>query len=114
MDQKTKAITSFLNSNPDFVLVTMSKPEASVPAEFFGVHAESMREIADGQKLLFPGLYSTWKFLDAVRRANPSVVKLIGWSSEVELYEQFKQKYLEASRFLYEHDVAVARLVSDN
>jgi hypothetical protein len=110
--EKTEAIRSFLNSNPDFVLVTMSKPEASVAADFFEVHAESMREIADGQKLLFPGLYSTWKFLDAVRRTNPLVVKLIGWSSEVELYEQFREKYLQASQLLYERDIEVAKLMS--
>jgi hypothetical protein len=107
--EKTEAIKSFLKENTDFILVTATRPEAVVAKDYFSVRAEPMRDITEGDKIVFSGLYSTWRFLDVVRRVKPTLVRLIGWSSEVDLYEDFRQNYSKASEILYKYDLALAK-----
>jgi hypothetical protein len=111
--EKTEVIKSFLRENNDFVLVTATRPEAVVAKDHFGTRAVPMRDIAEGDKIVFAGLYSTWRFLDVVRRIKPAFVRLIGWSSEVGVYENFRRNYSKASEILYKYDMALAKSLSE-
>jgi hypothetical protein len=109
---KSDSIKNFINQNKAVMLVTWSKPEAEVAKNFFGVKTCSTKHLETAEHLLFGGLWSTWRFLDAIRQANPVKVDVIGWEGEVEEYTEFCERYAKASNFLYNRALEVDRKIS--
>jgi hypothetical protein len=109
--EKLEAIKSYLESNSGFKMVAWYKSEAEAASRFFGSVVTPVKEISNADKLLFGGFRSSWKFLDAVRHAKPAKVSLVSWDVEVQEYNDFAKKYLQASEFLLQKSIELANVI---
>lgn len=111
---KSIAVRKFLERNKNTTLITWSRPEAEFAKTFYGVRTCSTKLVETSDSLLFGGLWSPWRFFDAIRQANPSKIDLIGWQGEVDEYNDFRVRYSKASDFLYNRALDVDRKIADS